>query len=107
MAKKSFFKWQRNPFKLVRSYIGAIIGGLIPFPIAGMGGSMLIPNFIFSLYIPRGFILSMPLMFAGFFLAASTKKGKDNFLQYGVISLIVSVISFYLMFFTSFLGSLQ
>lgn len=82
---KGFFKWQRNPFKLWRSYIGALI-------------TFFLIEIVFSrkIYIPSLDILVflLPGVISGFFFGASTKKGKDNFIQYAIFFLLIQILLF-------------
>lgn len=94
--KKGFFKWQRNPFKLWRSYLGAVIFGFIPLPLIFVFAPawLLLYASLSSSFgiLMLVLLISLPIIFSGFFLAAATKKGKDNFLQYGITLFILEII---------------
>ena|SRR3990167_1746458 len=107
---KGFFKWQRNPFKIWQSYVGLILAGFMPIPLGYFGfvpaGILMLSIFKGSFGIPL-FLMFFSILVSGFFVGASIKRGRDNFIQYAVFFLILSVIFYWLTFFTSAFGSLQ
>jgi len=93
--KKGLFEWQRNPFKIWQSYLGAYVFGLLAYetPIVKLFSllSFRAPTLVwFFLYVTF-----LSIIISGFFIGASFKKGKDNFLQYGIFFLILAGVLYY------------
>lgn len=80
----NFFKWQRNPFKIWQSYVGLVVASFFPLPTLG-GYIPLISGFNYIFYWDLFlWVFAFSILASGFFFGASTKRGRDNFLQYAI-----------------------